>query len=82
MKKTTLTILALTLSLNAFACWGPKSGFWNDWNESILHSNHVKKIVVTEKAHEFNALIPVTISYQNILVSMYRRLFIAPANTK
>lgn len=80
MKKTTLTIVALTLSLKACACWGPeKNGFWYD-NVPSASINIVGKAFVSPKSEELIALTPVTISYHNYLVSLFKRLFLAQSN--
>lgn len=80
MKKTTLTIMALTLSLKACACWGPeKNGFWYD-NVPTASINIVGKAFVSPKSQELKALTPIAISYQNYLVSLIKRLFLAQPN--
>jgi hypothetical protein len=80
MKKTTLTILALTLSLNAFACWGPKSGFWNDWSQGMLIPAELKKAAIAPKSQELKALVPITISNQNYLLSLFKQLLRIQSN--
>ncbi len=80
MKKTALTILALTLSLNAFACWGPKSGFWNDWSEGLLIPAQLKKVAIEPKSQELKTLVPITISHQNFLLSLFKQLLRIQSN--
>ena len=80
MKKPALTIMALTLSLKVFACWGPeKNGFWYD-SVPTASINTVSKAVVSAKSQELKALTPVAISYHNYLVSLIKRLFLAQSN--